>query len=368
MFKTLAEISKHIGAELSGDANYSISGCAGLEEANAQELSFVANPKYLQLLDQTCAGAIVIGPEDAKRVAKRNILICKNPYFAFRQALVLLHGFRDQPAAKISTLADINPAAEIGSDCCIEAFVYIAAGVKIGDRCVIYPHCYLGPDTVLGDDCILYPNVTIYDQCELGNRVTLHAGCVIGEDGFGYAHHEGEHHKIPQTGNVAIEDDVEMGAGCAVDRATVGTTRIGHSTKFSDHVVVGHGARVGPYNLLVAQVGLGGSVQTGRHVTMAGQVGVAPHLKIGERSRFAAKSGVIMDTPAGVEMGGQPALPFTEAKRNFVEFKRLPKLRKQVKKIKKQLQALQDQIDEQQAVTSIPDPASIVESISNASS
>ena len=220
----------------------------------------------------------------------------------------------------------------------------VAAGARVGRRCVIYPYCFVGPDAVVGDDCVLFPNVTVYDRCVLGDRVVLHAGCVIGQDGFGYATYEGKHWKIPQTGNVVVEDDVEMGAGCVVDRATVGSTRIGLGTKFSDLVAIGHGAVIGKHNLLVAQVGIAGSSQTGDYVVMGGQVGVAGHLKIGDMARIAAKAGVKDDLPAHGQYGGQPAQPFGQTKRSLVAVARLPELIQAFRKLQKRVAELESQM------------------------
>ena len=337
----LQELCTHIGAVLRGDGDFEVSRCAGLDTAGSSDISFVSNRKYVKWLPRTRAGAVVISPEDAERGGKINLLIADDPYFAFRQAVVTLHGFRRQPEPGLSELASIDPSAVIGEGSSIQPFVYIAEQARIGQRCVIYPHCYIGPETVVGDDCILYPGVTIYDRCVLSDRVTLHSGCVIGQDGFGYATHDGNHHKIPQVGNVVIESDVEMGANCAIDRATVGSTRIGKGTKLSDLVAIGHGAEVGPQNLLVAQVGLAGSTRTGPYVSMGGQVGVAGHLTIGRGAQVAAKSGVMNDVPPHVQVGGQPAQPLIQAKRSVLALSRLPNLIQQVRELQKKVRTLE---------------------------
>ncbi len=354
MGMTIEQLAKRIGATVHGDGGGVVDRCTGLEQAGSSDVSFLANRKYNKLLASSGAGAVIVSPTDVQQAPDRTLLVADDPYFAFRQAVVVLHGFREHPVpiSGSGCEAVIDPTAVIGKDCTVYPMSYIAAGAKIGDRCVIYPFCFVGPDAVVGDDCVLFANVTVYDRCELGNRVMLHAGCVIGQDGFGYATHEGEHCKIPQVGNAVVEDDVEMGACCVVDRATVGSTRIGHGTKFSDLVAIGHGANIGPYNLLVAQVGIGGSSETGRYVVVGGQVGVAGHLKIGDMAKIAAKAGVADDLPGGGEYGGQPAQPFNQTKRGFVAMTKLPEMVQEFRKLQKRVAELEKQLESVAAVRS----------------
>jgi UDP-3-O-[3-hydroxymyristoyl] glucosamine N-acyltransferase len=208
----------------------------------------------------------------------------------------------------------------------------------------------VGPRATLGRDCVLYPNVVIYDDCVLGDRVTIHAGTSIGHDGFGYATQKGIHHKIPQVGNVVIEDDVEIGANCTVDRATLGSTVIGKGTKFSNAVAIGHGTKIGPHCLFVAQVGVAGSVSVGHHVTMAGQVGVAGHLKIGDNVTIAAQSGIIGDVPEQTTVMGTPALPAARARRVWGVYSQLPDLLDRVRKLESQVEELASSDDEKSQI------------------
>lgn len=346
MSLTVEQLAERIAATLRGSGSATVSRCVGLDEAGPGDVSFLANRRYLKALTDTRAQAVILSPKDVAYAGPNlTLLISEDPYFAFREAMVLLHGFRAQPEAGVSNQAQIHETAQIGPDCSIQPMVYIAAGARIGRGCVIYPNGYVGPNAVVGDECVLYPNVTIYNDCVLGDRVTLHAGCVIGQDGFGYATHGGAHHKIPQIGNVIVEDDVEMGAGCTIDRATVGSTRIGKGTKFSDLVAIGHGATIGDHNLLVAQVGIAGSTQTGDYVVMGGQAGVAGHLKIGHGTQIAAKAGVVDDLPAQGQYGGQPALPMNQAKRSVLSVARLPQLIQDVRALQKRCVELEKQID-----------------------
>jgi len=316
---TLDELANHLGATLRGDGSRQIARCEALDRAAGDGVSFVANPRYVGRLATTQAGAVIVHEDDAARAPDHvNLLICDDPYFAFREVMVLLHGVPELPGG-VSDRAFVDPTA------------------TIGDRCTIMPGAFVGAGAVVGDDCVLHPNVVIYHGCVIGDRVTLQAGCVIGQDGFGYATHGGEHHKIPPIGSVVIEDDVEMGAACTVDRATMGETRIGRGTKFSNAVTIGHGSQVGRFNLFVAQVGLAGSVTTGDYVVIGGQAGVAGHLTIGDRARIAAGAGVAGDVPAGIDVGGAPAVELSKAKRAALGMHRLPNVMQRLREIERRL-------------------------------
>jgi UDP-3-O-[3-hydroxymyristoyl] glucosamine N-acyltransferase len=207
---------------------------------------------------------------------------------------------------------------------------------------VLYPGCYIGAGCRLGDDCVLHPNVVIYDGCRLGNRVTIHAGSVIGEDGLGYAPVGGKWHKIPQIGVVEIGDDVEIGANCTIDRATLGKTLIASGTKLSNLIAIGHGAKIAEDCMLVAQVGIAGSTTVGRHVTMAGKAGVAGHLTIGDNARIGAMAGVMRDVPPNTEVLGAPAMEISECRRVMSVQARLPELRGRIRELESELAELRE--------------------------
>jgi len=300
-----------------------------LEDAGESEISFLSNEKYTRLLPQTRAAAVIVKPGVAAP-AGLTAIRCDNPYAAVTVAIITLHGHRKHPRWGRDPRAAIDASAVLGENVHVAAGVTICADVQIGANATIYPGCFIGPRARLGDDVVLYPNVVIYDDCVLGNRVVIHAGTVIGEDGLGYAPVGDAWLKIPQAGRVIVEDDVEIGALCAIDRATLGQTVIGSGTKLSNLVAIGHGSRIGPDCMIVAQVGVAGSVTIGRHVTLAGQAGLAGHQTVGDHVRVAAQAGVVGDVPAGMEVMGSPASPVAEARRQFAAVKKLPKWSREV--------------------------------------
>jgi UDP-3-O-[3-hydroxymyristoyl] glucosamine N-acyltransferase len=343
---TLRELAERISAELHGDGKAIVRGCASIESATPEDVTFVANPKYLKHLETTRAGVVIVGGE-TKCPHGLNRLVAKNPYFAFREAMVALHGYRVHPDPMeaedgVSDLACVHPEAALGEGCRIHPFAVVERGAKVGARTVLYPGSYVGQHASVGDDCVLFPNSVVYDHCVLGNRVTLHSSTVVGQDGFGYATHQGAHQKIPQAGIVVIEDDVELGAGCAIERAAMGETRIGAGTKFADLISIGHGTPIGKHCLLVSLVGISGSVDVGNYVVLGGQVGVTGHLSIGDGVQAAGKSAIVDDVPAGMKVAGVPAVELDKAKRNVLVGRDLYGLARRVRDLEKLIKAMQD--------------------------
>jgi len=343
---TLAELARSLAGRLEGDEQATVRGIAALDSAGPDQVSFLANPRYDKHMATTSAGAVIV-PKDYARPAgcKAALIRCDDAYFAFRQAMVLFCGFRRHELDGVSTRAAVAADAKLAEGVAVGPFATICAGCQIGAGTVIYPGAYVGPDCRLGRECVIYPNVTLYDGTVLHDRVTIHANSSIGHDGFGYATHAGDdgivrHEKIPQAGWVEIEDDVEIGAGCAIDRATMGATVIGAGTKFSNLVAIGHGTRLGKHCLLVAQAGIAGSVMVGDYCVFAGQCGVVGHIRIGTGARIGAKAGVINDVEAGQEVLGSPAVPRADAKRAMISATRLPQLRKAVQRLAQDLQTL----------------------------
>ena len=341
MTMTLDQLAQRLGATVHGDGTRPVTACAAIDVAGDTEIAFLANRKYARHLETTrAAGVLIAADEPCPEHVTR--LVCDDPYFAFRNAMVELHGFREHPDPMdagedhISPAAAIHPEARIGSDTRVHPMVTIERGVTIGERCHLYPGVVICENVTIGDDCILYPNVTIYDHCILGDRVAIHDNTVIGQDGFGYATHAGAHHKIPQAGNVVIGDDVELGGGCAIERATMGSTVIGSGTKFADLISIGHGTTIGSHCLFVSLVGVAGSVQVGDYVVLGGQTGVSGHLSIGDGVQALAQSGIVNTIEPGSTIGGAPAIDADTAKRNALAATNLNALFKRVKKLERQ--------------------------------
>lgn len=321
----LSELAKQIDAELIGDGAIDIgaievTSVGPLESARPGSVSFLANAKYIKQLETTAASAVIVGKN--VRVDRVPLLITRDPYFAFSKAIVALHGHRKHPFAGVHPKATIEVTATVG------------AGT------VVYPGAYVGARAKIGDGCILYPNVVVYDDCIIGDRCIIHAGAVIGADGYGFALNNGEHHKIPQIGNVIIEDDVEIGPNTTISRAALESTTIGRGTKIDQSVVIGHNVKIGTHCLLVAQVAIAGSTTIGHHTTLAGQVGVAGHLTIGDKVTVGAQAGVMhsLDEP-GIYMG-TPAMPFAHARRVYSIFSELPELQKRIKELEARVEEL----------------------------
>jgi len=315
-----------------------------LEDAGDGEITFLSNPKYESAVATTKASAVILKdgvpiPEGVSGIR------CVDPYAGVTLAIIALHGYRQHPRWGISEGAHIAPTAQIGPDASIAPSATVSAQVTIGDRCVLYPGSFVGEGAKIGHDCVLFPNVVIYDHSVLGNRVTIHAGSVVGQDGLGYAPVDKKWVKIPQVGRTVIEDDVEIGANCAIDRATLGRTTIGAGSKFGNLIVVGHGTTVGPDCLFVGLVGVAGSAKVGRHVTLAGQVGVAGHLSIGDDVTCGGQSGIVGDIEAGSTVRGMPAMPVENWRRSVKALPKLPELLRRVKSLEQEVEELRRKVD-----------------------
>lgn len=343
--RTLAELAGYVEGQIRGDANVVIRSASTLSRAGEGDISFLANSRYEKQLATTKASAVIVG-KDIVTTASVPLVICDDPYYGFMQIMVMLHGHRKHKKIGISSKAEISDSAKIGIDCHIHPFVTIDDNAKVGNGSIIYPGCYIGRDVEIGNDCILYANVVIYDGCRLGKRVIVNANSSIGEDGFGYASHKGVHHKIPQVGNVVIEDDVEIGACCGIERGTLGDTVIGQDSKLGDLVTIGHGSRIGPHCLLVAQVGIAGSTNLGHHCVVGGQVGIVGHVNIGNNVMIAAQAGVINSVGDNKTILGAPAIDAGVGKRAYSMIQYLPDMRQDIKELREKVRQLSEALEQ----------------------
>jgi UDP-3-O-[3-hydroxymyristoyl] glucosamine N-acyltransferase len=331
-------IATLIGGRVDGDPGAEISAVAKLEEADKNSLCFYSNPKYEASLYQTKAG-IVIVPENFEPSEKVSFCMVRhaNPYFGF--CIVLDKHFNpNKHKTGIEAGSYIDAAATIGANVYVGATAYIDEQANIGGNCKIYPQVFVGKGAAVGDNTILYPGVKIYDGCKVGANCIIHAGTVIGSDGFGFAPIGDVYAKIPQVGNVVVEDDVEIGANCTIDRATMGSTIIRRGVKLDNLIQVAHNAEIGANTVIAAQTGISGSTRIGENCQIGGQVGFVGHISIANRSGIGAQSGVTkaIEEP-GTNWIGSPALPLKDFFKSQAVFKNLPELQQRVNHIEKNL-------------------------------
>jgi UDP-3-O-[3-hydroxymyristoyl] glucosamine N-acyltransferase len=335
----LRDIAARLECRLEGDGAIEIERVAGIEQAQAGELTFFANPKYGAHLRATRASAVILG--DRAETAPCAMLRSANPYLAFARAVELL-GPQRAAAPGVHPLAHVAPSATIAADASVGPFVSVGAGARIGARTVVYPHVTIGEGAVVGDDCVIHARVSIRERVTVGSRVVIQDGAVIGSDGFGFAHQaDGTHYKIPQMGGVVIEDEVEIGANTTIDRPAVGETRIGAGTKIDNLVQIAHGVTVGRDVLLAAQVGIAGSTTIEDRVTLAGQVGVAGHLTLGRGVIATAQTGIPNSVDAGSFVSGYPAIDNRDWLKASAVFRRLPELKKALAALQRRLEDLE---------------------------
>lgn len=337
---TASEIAAKLQGELVGDGSVQFTGLAPAEHARQGELTFAENAAYFAAAEQShAAGILVAGPF----VSSSKVLIrVRNARVALARILPVFFPLESypsgiHPSAVIANSAQIDPTAHIGPSC------FLGPRVRLGARSVLMGGNDLRADCQLGDDVCLFPNVVLYRQTQLGHRVTIHAGTVIGSDGFGYVLDEGRHRKVLQLGNVIIRDDVEIGANAAIDRGTLGSTVIGEGTKIDNLVHVAHNVVTGRHCLIMGQVGFAGSTRLGDYVVVASQSGVADHLKLGNQVVVGAKSGVMRDVPDGGRVLGIPAAPDRQAKRQMIAMQHLPEMLQRLRQLEKQVQELKVQ-------------------------
>ena len=335
----LGELTRHVDGTLKGSPEVRICGVAPLSDAGPDQISFVSDRRAAKAASNCRAAALIVDASFPD--LGRPLLITANPYLAFAR-IAQLFAARPELPPGIHPSAFIGPGVRFGSEVCIGPLASIEADASIGQGTCIYGSAYVGRGVSVGEQCLIYPGVTLLDRCRIGNRVIIHSGTVIGSDGFGFAQDEnGRHVKIPHLGTVRIDDDVEIGANCTIDRGTLGTTWIQQGTKIDNLVMIAHNVVVGQHNLLVAQVGISGSTRLGNHVVLAGQVGVVGHITIGDRVRVGAQSGVAHSVRVQQDLMGSPAIPQKEWFRNYSNIHKLSRLKEEVKSLKGKIAELE---------------------------
>jgi len=331
---TALQIADLIGGTVVGDGNIALRGFAPAGAAKPGDLTFAENDIYFARALQSAASAVLV---DGQFESKEKALIkVANARVGFAKAMSLF--FPERPFAPgIHPTAVIAPSAQIDVSVYVGPFCVVGENVRIGAGTVLQGSDHIGESVQIDEGCCLFPNVTLYPRTQLGRRVRIHAGTVVGSDGFGYVLDNGSHRKIPQVGNVIVQDDVEIGANVTIDRGALGPTLIGRGTKIDNLVQIAHNVTIGEHSLVVAQAGVAGSTRLGNYVTLAGQVGLAGHLKIGSGVTVAAQSGVMHDIADGQKWFGTPAQPDRKMKRQLLAMQQLPELLRRVAELEKRL-------------------------------
>jgi UDP-3-O-[3-hydroxymyristoyl] glucosamine N-acyltransferase len=328
---SIDQIAQIIGAKVEGDGNVKVRTLAKIEEATPEGLSFLANPKYERFIYETHAGGVIVSLSFVpKSQIKSTLLRVDDPYLAFSKLLEFYQSFVSGIDEEKEEPSYIHPTAFIGENTRIGAFAYIAKNARIGKNCLIHPHTFIGAGAVIGDNCTLWPGVRIGHLCEVGNNCTFQHNAVIGSDGFGFAPSENGYSKVAQTGNVVLGDNVDVGANTCIDRATLGSTKIGNGVKLDNLVQIAHNVEIGDHTVMAGQSGVAGSTKIGSFCMFGGQVGISGHLTIGNKVKAAAQTGISKSLNDNEVVMGSPAMPAGQYNRSYAVFKRLPDFMRQL--------------------------------------
>ena len=339
---TAKQIASFIGGEVVGNENAEVYTFAKIEEGVPGALSFLANPKYTEYIYTTQSSVVLVNRDfEATAEIKATLIKVDNAYESLAKLMTMYEASKPKKSG-ISSLASISSTAKVGENCYIAPFVVIGDGCEIGDNCMIHDGVSIGDGAKVGNGCILYAHATIYHDCRIGNNCILHSGCVIGADGFGFAPTPDGYNKIPQTGIVVIEDDVEIGANTCIDRATMGSTTIHKGVKLDNLVQIAHNDEIGSNTAMAAQVGIAGSTKIGEWCIFGGQAGISGHSTIGNRTTVGPQCGTIGNLESGRTVLGSPAIDAKEYIRLSAYMRRLPDLDKKIKALTREIEALKN--------------------------
>ena len=338
---TASQLAELVKGTVEGDSNVIINNFAKIEEAKQGCLTFLANPKYTHFIYSTQASAVLVHNDFvAEHPIKATLIRVEDPYSTLAILLNMLQESLNPRKKGIEQPSYVSEGVALPEDIYLGAFAYIGKGVKIGKGAQIYPQVYVGDNVTIGENVTLYPGCRIYHGCKIGDNCIIHAGVVIGSDGFGFAPHNGDFIKISQVGNVVIEDNVEIGANTTLDRATMGSTVIRHGVKLDNLIQVGHNVEIGESTVMAAQTGIAGSTKIGKNNMFGGQVGIAGHITIGDNNGIGAQSGIPNNLGSGLRVIGSPVVNALDFARQQVYFKRLPEMANDIKKLKKEIDSL----------------------------
>ena len=337
------QIAQFVQGIIEGDENATVNTFAKIEEGRKGAISFLSNPKYTHYIYDTQSSIVLVDKSLVlEKPSPATLIRVDNAYECVAKLLQLYESMKPKKSG-IDTLAFISPKAKVGENVYIGAFAYIGDNVEIGDGCQIYPHAVICDNVKIGNDCLIYPNTTVYHGCHIGNRVTLHAGSVVGSDGFGFAPAAEGYDKRPQIGIVTIEDDVEIGANTCIDRSTMGSTYVRKGVKLDNLVQIAHNTDIGENTVMSAQVGIAGSTKVGQWCMFGGQVGVAGHITIGDKVFLGAQSGVPSSLDSNQTLIGTPPMEKLPYFKSQALFQRLPDIYKQLTKLQKEVEELKKQ-------------------------
>ncbi len=341
---TAEQIANVIGGRVEGNKDAKVHTFAKIEEGTEGAISFLSNPKYTHYLYNTKSSIVIVNEDlELEKDVDATLIRVKNAYESIAKLLQIYEASKPKKTG-VAPQAYIAPSAKLGNNCYVGPFAYVGEGAEIGDECQIYPHAVIGDNVKVGTNCIFYPNTTIYQGCKIGNNVTIHAGSVIGADGFGFAPGADGYDKIPQIGIVVIEDNVEIGANTCVDRSTMGATVIHKGVKLDNLVQVAHNVEIGENTVMSAQVGIAGSTKVGSWCMFGGQVGLAGHITIGDKTFLGAQSGVPGSLKGGEELIGTPPMNPRAYFKSQAIFRRLPDMYKDLNDAKKKIEELNEKI------------------------
>lgn len=341
---TAEQIANVIGGRVEGNKDAKVHTFAKIEEGTEGAISFLSNPKYTHYLYNTKSSIVIVNEDlELEKDVDATLIRVKNAYESIAKLLQIYEASKPKKTG-VAPQAYIAPSAKLGNNCYVGPFAYVGEGAEIGDGCQISPHAVIGDNVKVGTNCIFYPNTTIYQGCKIGNNVTIHAGSVIGADGFGFAPGADGYDKIPQIGIVVIEDNVEIGANTCVDRSTMGATVIHKGVKLDNLVQVAHNVEIGENTVMSAQVGIAGSTKVGSWCMFGGQVGLAGHITIGDKTFLGAQSGVPGSLKGGEELIGTPPMNPRAYFKSQAIFRRLPDMYKDLNDAKKKIEELNEKI------------------------
>ena len=339
------QLAAFLNGTVEGDPDVKVSNFSKIEEGKIGTLTFLANPKYEHYIYNTKASIVLVNNDfTPSGIVPATLIRVDNAYASLAMLLNMVEQSKKKENG-IDSTAFIAKSASVDENAYIGAFAYIGNNAKVGKNCRIYPYAYVGDNVIIGDNTVLYPHVTIYEGCVVGCNCILHAGSVVGSDGFGFAPEGETYKKIPQLGNVVIEDDVEIGANTTIDRAVMDSTILRRGVKLDNLVQIAHNVEVGENTVMAAQVGIAGSVKIGKHCMFGGQVGLAGHIKIADHVNFGAQSGVISDIKEATTVLGAPAIPAKNFMRSSAIFGRLPEMYRTIGQLQREIEELKKELN-----------------------